>query len=340
MITAVTALGFVTDRVLRPTNVNMVYLFGVLVMALRWGRRPAAFTAVISAIVFDFCFVPPYLSFAITDLAYLTTLVGFLAVALATSELGSRSRQLAVEHAERLRAEARSEAMDEVLNKISHELRSPLSALLGWTQMMTRADIDDSRKAKALASIDRSGRLLGRLIDDLLTVARVNSGKLVVNCRPTALDPIIANSIAAMTATAQQKGVQVETVLEAVGPVLADEQRIEQITTNLLSNAIKFTPSGGCVSVQLHRTGTNAELVVSDTGVGIPAGFLPHVFEPFSQADLENAKQGLGLGMSIVNHLVKAHGGSIVVASKGQGQGTTFTVRLPTIATEHRSPSA
>ncbi len=339
-IAVVTALGFVTAQVLSPVNINIVYMLGVLVMALRWGRRPATFTAVLSTVVFDFCFVLPHFSFAITDLAYLTTLLGFLVVAIATSELASRSRRLALEQTARARAEARSEAKDEILNKISHELRSPLNALLGWTQLLARHEVDGGRLSKAIGSIDHSGRLLARLVDDLLTASRVNSGKLVVDCHPTMLDPVVATSVTVMTAIAQQKGVHVEVEIEAVGPVFADEQRIEQITTNLLSNAIKFTPSGGRVCVRLHRTGNDAELVVSDTGVGIPADFLPHVFEAFSQADVANAKQGLGLGMSIVKHLVSAHGGTIVVASSGTGQGSTFTVRLPTIPTEHPSVPA
>jgi signal transduction histidine kinase len=295
---------------------------------------------VLSALVFTFCFIPPYFSFAITDLAYLTTLCGFLVVGIATSTLAARASELTIAEAARARAEARSEAKDEILNKISHELRSPLNALLGWAQLLARSEGDPSRASKAVEKIEHSGRLLARLVEDLITASRMNSGKLVVDRHPTALNIPVASAVDVMASTAQQKGVHLEAAIEPVGPVLADEQRIEQITTNLLSNALKFTPRGGRVSVQLHRTGSTVELVVSDTGVGIPTDFLPRVFEPFSQANTTYAKTGLGLGLTIVRHLVNAHGGAISVASDGQGQGTTFTVSLPAIDEEDASMSA
>jgi signal transduction histidine kinase len=337
LVALLTAVGFVVGRrLLPPADLNIVYLLVVLTIALRWGRWPATFTAVLSAFVFDFCFIPPYFSFAITDLAYLTTLVGFLVVAIATSELASRSRRLQLEQTARARAEARSEAKDEILDRISHELRGPLTTLLGWTQLLTRPGIDTTRLSKAISGIDHSGQLLARLVDDLVCAARINARRLVVDRHPVMIDPVIASTVAGMIATAQQKGIQLDANIEPVGPILADEQRIQQITTNLLSNAIKFTPAGGRVSVTFHRAGRQAELVVSDTGVGINADFLPHVFESFAQGSPENAKQGLGLGLSIADHLVHAHDGTIAVTSQA-GQGTTFTVRLPVIPAGHMS---
>ncbi len=338
LIAVATALGLLTERVLSATNVNIVYLLVVLIIALRWGRRPATFTALLSTVVFTFCFIPPFFSFAITDLAYLTTLGGFLVIAIATNELASRSRKLACEQEALARAEARSEAKDELLNRISHEMRSPLNAVLGWNQLLARVECDhDRERRKAVAGIDHGGRLLARLVDDLLTASRIKAGKLIVDQHPVMLDPIIAKAVDLMTPTAHAKGVAVESTVDPVGYVSADEQRIEQIATNLLSNAIKFTSAGGQVSVRLRRTGNGAELVVSDTGVGIPADFLPHVFEQFTQADTRNAKEGLGLGLSIVKHLVDAHGGVITVASDGNGHGATFTVCLPIINPAHVS---
>lgn len=334
LVGLVTAVGFAAGQVLRPANLDIVYLLIVLVIALRWGRWPAIFTAVLSALVFVFCFVPPTFTFAITDLAYLTTLLGFLVVGIAASELAVRSHRLLLEQATRELAEARSQAKDEILDRISHELRSPLTALLGWTQLLTRPGVDSARQAMAIAGIEHSGHLLARLADDLLCAARIRSGRLAVERHPTRLDPVVASSVAALIPSAQKKGVQVDTRIEPVGLVLADEQRIDQITTNLLSNAIKFTPAGGRVSLCLRRIGPEAELIVSDTGVGITAEFLPHLFESFSQADAANAKHGLGLGLSIVDHLVHAHGGTISATSKGAGQGSTFSIRLPTIAPE------
>jgi K+-sensing histidine kinase KdpD len=334
LVAIVTSLGIFTRTILRAANIDIVYLLVVLVIALRWGMRPAIFSAVLSAIVFTFSFVPPYFTFAITDLAYLTTLIGFLAVGIATSALASRARQLTRAQEARARADARSEAKDQIINKISHELRSPVTSLLVGTQLLTRAGLDPTRASKTVKNIERSGRLLARLVDDLVMASRINSGKLAVDRRPITIDSIVASTVEVMAITAEQKGIHVDAVIDPVGPVLADEERIEQITTNLLSNAIKFTPSGGRISVHLHRKGANAELVVSDTGLGIPSAFLPHVFEQFSQGHVDDVKTGLGLGLSIVNHLVDAHGGTISVASDGTGKGTTFTVRLPAISIE------
>jgi len=334
LVSIVTLLGFLTRTILRAANIDVVYLLAVLVIALRRGMRPAIFTAILSAVVFTFSFVQPYFHFAITDLAYLTTLIGFLVVGIATSALASRARELTRAQEARARAEARNEAKDEIINKISHELRSPVTSLLVGTQLLARSDVDDNRASKTVKNIERSGRLLARLVDDLVMASRINSGKLSVNRYSTTLDEVVASAVEIMTVTAERKGVRVDAAIDPVGPVLADEARIEQITTNLLSNAIKFTPSGGRVSVHLHRSGASAELVVSDTGVGIPPAFLPHVFEQFSQAHSENVKTGLGLGLSIVYHLVRAHGGTISVASDGRGKGATFTIRLPMIGTE------
>lgn len=329
LIGLVTALGFVTDRVLHAANIDAVFMLAVLIIALRSGIKAGIFTAISAAIVFDFCFIPPYFHLGVTDLPYVVSLLSFVGVAVAVGTLAARARSLTVAQDARVRAEARDRAKEEILHKISHELRSPLTAILGWAQLIRQPDVEEQRRLKAAAGIEHSGRLLARLVDDLSTASRMNSGKLVVDRRPTELDSVVLRAVQLMSAAARTKGVALDADVDEVPPVLADDQRIEQVVANLVSNAIKFTPAGGRVSVQLRRVMGGAEIVVRDTGVGIPADFLPHVFEQFQQAADANARDGLGLGMAIVRHLVDAHAGTISVDSPGPGRGTTVRVRLP-----------
>jgi signal transduction histidine kinase len=332
MIAAVTALGFATGPVLRPTNLNILYLLVVLVSALKWGQRPAIFAAIASALVFDYCFIQPYFSFAITDLAYLVTLLGFVAVAVVTSRLAARAHRVILEHAARERAEARNKAKDEVLHKISHELRSPLTALVGWTQLLGLSELNREQISHSLSGLDHSVQLLRRLVEDLWDASGAGSGKLRVHLQPTALSPCVAKALDVVVGAAKQKCIHLDSGIESVGEVLADEVRIQQIVTNLVSNAIKFTPAEGKIVVRLSRDGEEARLIVSDTGIGIPNEFLPQLFDPFTQADPKNSHGGLGLGLSIVKYLVQAHNGRISVRSDGEGRGTTFIVCLPVTA--------
>lgn len=332
IVAAVTLVGVAIDRVLQSPNVEMLYLLTVLVSGLRWGRRTGIFTALLSTFVFVYCFVPPRYSFAITDLSFVVIALGFVAVAIAMSELAGRTRQLTTEHAARTIAEARSQAKDEILNKIAHEMRAPLTVLMGRMQMLGQGDAEADRLSRNLPALEQSARLLARLIDDLLSAARINSGKLPLTLEPMPLSPVVVNAVDAMQAIADAKGVTLKSAIAATGEILGDAQRIHQVVVNLLSNAIKFTPEGGEVSVRLVRAADAAVLTVSDTGVGIPAPFLPHVFEQFSQSDAQHAHGGLGLGLAIVKHLVAAHGGTIFVTSDGEGRGTSFTIELPTIA--------
>lgn len=333
MIAGVTGGGFLMGRSIHPANLNVLFLLVVVVSALQWGRRPALFAALTSVAVFDFCFIPPYFTFAPTDLSYLVTLFGFIVVAIITSELASRSRDLVVAQAARTRAEALTHAKDSILDKISHELRSPLASVLGWVQTLRQAPDDAARVGRGLDAIESSARLLARLVDDLLSASRMHAGKLPIQLQPTLIGPAVTRAVVAARVLAQRKGITLESSIEDVPSTLADEQRIEQIVTNLLSNAIKFTPPPGRVTVRLSAAQGVTRLVVEDTGVGIPADFLPQVFEPFTQADTRDARGGLGLGLSIVKTLVQAHGGTISVVSPGRNRGATFTIEIPTAQT-------
>lgn len=255
----------------------------------------------------------------------------------------ARRAALAVDNArlyereQRLRTEAESanRLKDEFLATVSHELRTPLTAILGWSRMLQSGKLDQNTAARALATIERNATSQHQLIEDLLDVSRIITGKLRLNVRPVDLTPVISAAIDALSFAAESKGVLIQTDLDlSAGPILGDPDRLQQIVWNLISNAVKFTPRGGRVQVLLQSREANIELAVSDTGVGINPQFLPHVFERFRQADgtTTRAHGGLGLGLAIVRHLVELHGGTVVASSVGEGQGSTFTVTIPTMA--------
>ncbi|MDQ3814718.1 MAG: PAS domain S-box protein, partial [Armatimonadota bacterium] len=228
-----------------------------------------------------------------------------------------------------------SRAKDEFLSILSHELRTPLTSIYGWTCMLKEDDLDEEIRTEALETIEHCANMQMQIIGDLLDVSRLITGKLRLHVRTVEIAPVVAAALDAIRPAAEAKSLQLETELEAVGPVAADPSRIQQIIWNLVSNAVKFTPQGGSVEVRLDRDvakeGEYARIRVSDTGQGIETEFLPHVFDRFRQADSANTRAhgGLGMGLALVRDLIEMHGGTIRVTSAGKGQGTTFTVRLP-----------
>jgi len=232
----------------------------------------------------------------------------------------------------RQQAEAASRAKDEFLATISHELRTPITAILGWSRMLLTGQLPPERQEKALETIDRNARSQAQLIEDLLDISRIVSGKLRIDLRTVDLSAVIAAAVEAVRPAAEAKRIRIESIISSgAGPVLGDSERLQQVIWNLLSNAIKFTPRDGFVTVELRRVESQVELYISDNGIGISAEFLPQVFDRFSQADssITRARGGLGMGLAIVKSLVELHGGVVSVFSKGQGQGTTFCVKLP-----------
>jgi len=232
-------------------------------------------------------------------------------------------------------AEEANRAKDVFLAMLSHELRTPLSAILGWAQLLRSEKLDAAKSLEAADAIERSGRQQAALINDLLDVSRIVAGKMELDTRPLDLASVVKAAVHAAGPDANVKQVCLAQSIESpLPPILGDAIRLQQVVWNLLSNAIKFTPAGGRVDTELRSTGSWVELVVRDTGMGISANFLPHVFDRFKQEETTTARrgQGLGLGMAIVRNLVELHGGNVRVESAGQGQGTTFTVRLPLAA--------
>lgn len=245
-----------------------------------------------------------------------------------------REQLLVREKNAREQAEAANRIKDEFLSILSHELRTPLNAILGWTQMLRspRRKIDDATTARALETIERNARGQATLIEDLLDISRIITGKLRLSVRPVELMAAVEGAIDTVRPAADAKQIQIQTMLDPEASlVMGDLDRLQQVVWNLLSNAVKFTPRGGRVQVVLRRVDSSVAVVVSDNGRGIRPEFLPHVFERFRQADGSTTRSfsGLGLGLSIVRHLVELHGGSIRAESEGEGHGAAFTMTLP-----------
>jgi len=238
-------------------------------------------------------------------------------------------------------AQESSQLKEEFLATVSHELRNPLNAILGWSRMLRGGQISPDGVSKALDTIERNARAQAQLIDDLLDVSRIITGKLRMDVRPADPNQFIEAAIEAVKPAAEAKGVRLQKVMDTgVLSVPGDPVRLQQVVWNLLSNAIKFTPRGGRVQVRLERVNSHVEIIVSDTGQGISPEFLPHVFDRFRQADQRSAREhgGMGLGLAIVKHLIELHGGSVMASSPGTGQGATFTIRLPFVPVYQMDP--
>jgi PAS domain S-box-containing protein len=234
-----------------------------------------------------------------------------------------------------------SRLKDEFLAVLSHELRTPLHAIVGYAKLVRMGALGGAKLSGAVEAIERNAQILGQMIDDVLDVSRIVAGKTRLDVQPLELPLVIHNAVSTVQPAADSKGVQVQVVIDPkAGIVSGDPARLQQIVWNLLANAVKFTPKQGRVQVRVERVESHVEIVVADTGVGIAAEFLPHVFEQFSQADTGLTRQtgGLGLGLSIVRHLVEAHGGTVTVDSPGVGLGATFRVALPTRIAHQRTP--
>ncbi|MEA5625912.1 PAS domain-containing protein [Nostoc sp. UHCC 0251] len=247
-----------------------------------------------------------------------------------------RDRLFQLEQAARTEAERANRIKDEFLAVLSHELRSPLNPILGWTKLLQTRKFSETKTAEALATIERNAKLQTQLIDDLLDVAKILRGKLSIDASPVNLAFVIESAIDTVRTAAVAKSILLHPVLPNIGQVSGDSNRLQQIVWNLLSNAIKFTPKGGRVEIRLQQLDNQAEIIVSDTGKGINPEFLPYIFESFRQEDVSVTRKygGLGLGLAIVRQLVEAHGGTITADSAGVGFGATFTVQLPLLNVE------
>ena len=259
------------------------------------------------------------------------------------AQIEERSRLLSSEKLARSEAERANRLKDEFLATISHELRNPLNAILGWAHMMRLGKLTPANAERAVETIYRNAKSQAQLVADLLDVSRIISGKLRLDVRTVDLISITNAAIDSIRPAVDAKGIRLQTMLDpAAGPISGDADRLQQIVWNLLTNAVKFTPKGGRIQVKVQRVDSHVEVVISDSGVGISKEFLPYVFDRFRQADASTTRihGGLGLGLSIVHQLVDLHGGSASVQSEGEGKGATFTITLPFVGVISATPEA
>ncbi|MEH2167578.1 MAG: ATP-binding protein [Nostoc sp.] len=251
--------------------------------------------------------------------------------------LEERAHLLELEQVARAKAETANRIKDEFLAVLSHELRTPLNAILGWSKLLQTGRLDETKTSEALATIERNAILQVQLIEDLLDISRILQGKLTLNITKINLKSTVLSALQTMQLAAETKLIEMNTVFEpGVRQIMGDSTRLQQVVWNLLSNAIKFTPRGGKVEVQLEETEGYAQIIVSDTGRGISADFLPFVFDYFRQADSTSTRNfgGLGLGLAIVRNIIEMHGGIVKADSHGEGKGAIFTVSLPLLPDE------
>jgi PAS domain S-box-containing protein len=240
---------------------------------------------------------------------------------------------LALENARLYRKAREADRLkDEFLAVLSHELRTPLNAIVGYARLLRGGVLAGEKAERGLETLERNANALTQIVEDVLDVSRIVAGKIRLDVQPVDLPLVVHNAVGTVQPAADAKGVRLQTIVDPrVGPVSGDPDRLQQVVWNLLSNAVKFTPKAGRVQMRLERVDSHIDIVVSDTGIGIRPSFLPFVFERFRQADASSTREtgGLGLGLSIVRHIVEMHGGSVHVASEGEGRGATFRVQLP-----------
>ncbi len=252
------------------------------------------------------------------------------------------AKLLESERSARQEAEIANRSKDEFLAVLSHEMRTPLTAMLGWLTILRGHSLDEATTKHAIETVERNAKAQAQLIEDLVDVSRIVGGKLSLEVRPIDLVPVIEAALDVVRPAAEAKQIQLETHHGAsVPPISADPARIQQVIWNLLSNAVKFTPKGGSIDVTLRQVESSAEIVISDNGIGISKQFLPLVFERFRQAEsvATRSHRGMGLGLAIVRHLVELHGGTVTAESEGDNKGSTFTIRLPLAAVRHSDQS-
>jgi len=242
-----------------------------------------------------------------------------------------RNALLAQEQQARSAAEALIRAKDQLLATISHELRTPLNAIFGWARLLERPELNAQSRKRAVTAIVNGASAQARLVDDLLDLSRVITGRLRLEVGPVNLRDVVDAALDAVRPAANAKDITLATSLAEVGPMQGAPDRLQQVVWNIVANAVKFTSRGGRIDVVLRRVDSYAEVVVTDSGEGITPDVLPHVFREFWQEDNSStrAHQGLGLGLTLVKHLVELHGGHVRAESAGKGRGATFTVALP-----------
>jgi signal transduction histidine kinase/ActR/RegA family two-component response regulator len=350
---AVTAVVFTARFLLNSTlgDAAPLLMFTLSVMVAAWygGLGPGLLATALGAILGEYFFIAPLYSFHIHSVAELIEEGLFLGIGIAISILSQarlsllakRQQLLASERDARTAAESANRLKDEFLSTVSHELRTPLTAIKGWAAMLRAGRLDAAQVDRALETIERNAMSQKQIIDGLLDVSRIITGRMCLDVAPLKLGSVIEAAIEAVHPAAEAKGIHLSAMLDSTAEtVWGDAERLQQVVWNLLSNAVKFAPKGGHVEVRLERADSHVEIAVADNGRGIKPEFLPYVFERFRQEDsgMNRQQGGLGLGLAIVRHLVELHGGTVHAASDGPDKGATFTVSLPIAAARPVSP--
>ena len=343
---AVTAVAF-TARFLLESALGevaplLIFTLSVTVAAWYGGLRPGLLATALSALLGAYFFIEPLYSFRINTAERIEVVV-FLGIGISISVLSQArlsaqaklQQLLASEQDARSSAEEANRFKDEFLATVSHELKTPLTAINGWARMLRRGRLNTTESSRALDIIERSAKSQNQLIDDLLDVSRIITGNMRLNVCPIALGSVVEAAVEVVRPAVEAKGIYLSVTLDpSAEPVSGDAERLQQVVWNLLSNAVKFAPNGGQVKVKLRRVNRYVEITVSDNGHGINPEFLPYVFDRFRQEEggMNRQKGGLGLGLAIVRHIVELHGGTVQAMSEGLGKGATFTVTLPVSA--------
>jgi signal transduction histidine kinase len=311
-----------------------LFVAAVLVSAWQGGIGPALLATAIAIVPMDLVVAPSQQALgSVTVFVLVALFVGTLAAARRRAER-DRLVLLERERAARLDAEAANRTKEQFVHMVVHELRTPLTAILSWAGALATGRLDGADAAKALAAIRRNAALQARIIEDLVDLAQVERGGVSLERGRVELAAVVGAAVEANTAAAASKGIKIALdVADSCPPVVGDFGRLQQVVSNLLTNALKHSEAGTTVCVRLDRTAAWARLTVADEGRGIAPELLPHVFEPYRQAGGDIARSGLGLGLTIVRHLVELHGGRVEAASPGVGGGARFTVLLPAVET-------
>jgi PAS domain S-box-containing protein len=329
---ALTSLGQPIDRVIGYRDDQIHPDFGRALMEVDRRVITTGQTEILEEQLGDCTFLSVKVPYRNAD----GTIIGLIGVANNISERvqweRDRERMLQQEQAAREASDRANRIKDEFLAVLSHELRSPLNPILGWSKMLKTGRLNEVKTQEAISIIERNAQLQAQLIEDLLDISRILQGKFTLNREPVNLELVMTSAQETVQLAADAKAITIAIDMEpAIGQVLGDAGRLQQVVWNLLTNAVKFTPENGQVRMHLARRGSQAQIQVIDTGKGISPDFLPHVFERFRQADSSTTRKfgGLGLGLAIVRQLVELHGGTITAESPGEDQGATFTVLLP-----------
>ncbi|HEU0175633.1 MAG TPA: ATP-binding protein [Blastocatellia bacterium] len=331
---------FLLDPALGDVASLLLFILSVVVSAWHGGLGPGLLATALGVAITDYFFVEPYYSFGAKSSEERLDLFLFLCTGISISILSharisaeaKRQQLLVSERNARMAAEDANRLKDEFLSTVSHELRTPLTAINGWAMMLRNGRLDSAQTARALETIVRNAKAQNQLIDDLLDVSRIITGKLRMDAAPLKLSSVIEAAVDTVRPAADAKEIHLSALLDPMAEkVTGDAERLQQVVWNLLSNAVKFAPKGGRVEVRLERADSHVKIVVADNGQGIKPEFLPYVFEHFRQEDSGTNRQqgGLGLGLAIVRHIVELHGGTVHAASEGLGKGAIFTVALP-----------